>query len=391
MVKASTIKKVLHSYYDLQFPHSYGGLRSFFNAFREAYPRIKISFTAMKHILQSDVIYQTHKVRPSGFLDRSIYSLGTGIEAYIDTAATRFGETHAKTMYWLIAQDIFSKFCYTTYIPEGPKINTETMTKALQRLFRQGLPKFNIVRSDLDSVFAACKPLFAKRGSLLQVRRGEHFLSILDSTIKQFEKKLSQFFLRRPNANPEKALKAVTKGYNGSTHSRHTYAPAQVNSPLFDPILRRIMFPDHKELEPFDKFLRRNLRLQEEVNEPSLTKNLAPGFKWREWRVGDRCIINFSRKMALARGYNVKRGLIMEIAKIFTQFTPYIYQLRYHSTKKILPGYYGANELFRVPDNVKFLKEKIIAKVRRRRQYNRIIKYKNLPMYVFHFSRAVTL
>ena len=380
MVKSSTIKKVLKSYYDLEFSHSYGGLRSFFNAFREAYPRIKISFKEMKHVLQSEILYQTHKSRPSPILDRAIYSLGTGIECYIDTAFTRYGDTHEKTLYWLIAQDIFSKFCYTTCIPEGPKINTESMTRALKRLFRQGLPKFNIVRCDLDSVFAACKPLFAKRGTLLQVRRGKHYLSILDSTIKQFERKLSQFFLRRPNANPKKALRAVTKGYNGSTHSRHTYAPNQVNSPLFDPILRHIMFPKHKQLEPFDKFLRRNLRLQKKVNTPSLTQNLAPGYKWREWRVGDRCLVNFSSKMALTRGYNVKRGLIMEIAQIFTQFTPYIYKLRYHSTKKLVPGYYGASELFRVPDDVKFLKEKIIAKVRRRRNYNRIIKYKDLPM-----------
>ena len=91
MVKASTLNKILSSYYNLEFPHSYGGLRKFYSAFREQFPKIKISFNAMKAALQSDVIYQTHKIRPSKLLDRSVYSLVMGMECVMDAVCTRFG------------------------------------------------------------------------------------------------------------------------------------------------------------------------------------------------------------------------------------------------------------------------------------------------------------
>ena len=146
MVSAKNIKKIINAYYNLEFESSFGGLRSFYESVRKNLG-IAISFKKLKELMQNEVLYQTNVSRPKSLMNKHIYTDGALIEAYCDCVYFQYGRDYEKKLIFLIVIDIFTKYIYTTPIKEG-RINSETLTKAFERLFRRGMPHFSILRSD---------------------------------------------------------------------------------------------------------------------------------------------------------------------------------------------------------------------------------------------------
>ena len=69
-------------------------------------------------------------------------------------------------------------------------------------------------------------------------------------------------------------------------------------------------------LQPFDSFLKTQLRLQEKVHQPP--KRDSDSENWKSWKVGMKVLVDFGGTY-LTRGYEVKRGTIYEISEILTQ------------------------------------------------------------------------
>ena len=145
-------------------------------------------------------------------------------------------------------------------------------------------------RCDRDRVFKAIGPsVFQPRKMHMVVKRGPHYLSVLDTTIKHFEHMLSKYFLRKPRASQAKALKDITYGINHATNKSHRFTPSEINSPLFDPLVRsRLRQPT---LIPFDTFVKQQLRLQEKVHEAP--KKDTTSENWRNWKVGEEVMVDF--------------------------------------------------------------------------------------------------
>ena len=60
--------------------------------------------------------------------------------------------------------------------------------------------------------------------------------------VKNFEKKLSQYFLKYSNANPRRSLLKAERSYNDSIHSAFNLTPNIAHNPILDPILRKRMY-----------------------------------------------------------------------------------------------------------------------------------------------------
>lgn len=114
------------------------------------------------------------------------------------------------TLVFLIVVDITSYFVYTELI-EGGKVNGRTVKKAFLACFRRGMARFPILRADPDPSIQTNRALFVKRSMLLQVKRGGHKLHILDNIISTFERRLSQYLLRRPKSDKARVLRECTQ------------------------------------------------------------------------------------------------------------------------------------------------------------------------------------
>ena len=322
--------------------------------------------------MQDNILYVTHMIRSKALHTKHVYISGCKIQAFTDFVNMKYGRDNEKEIWFILVQDIFSKYVYATVIP---KVEPEAVTKGFLRLFRAGMPHFSLLRCDRDVVLRYLKDkVFTPRNMLLQVHRSKNYLSILDTTAKIFEKKLSQFFLRYPNANQEKAIKKVTYGYNHTIHGTHQFTPSEINSPIYDPIVRARL--PEEPFEPFETFLTKNLELKEKLAKPPKKDDLS----YKSFRVGTKVLIDFPK--VIKRGYEVKRGNIYEIASIITSFgEPWLFRLRhtFRGKVKIIPGYYSGLELFKLPSSKHFLETKIIAKIKRRNQRYKLIRYKNLP------------
>ena len=108
-----------------------------------------------------------------------------------------------------------------------------------------------------------------------------------------------------------------------------------MNSLLLDPLHT---LPYFAGLLPFDTFLKQQLRLMKKVNTPRPKDDQKVVRRYTEWRVGDKCLIDYTPHR-LTRGYNVKRGRVMSIGRIYTNTHPYVFRLK-DSKGHWEPGYY---------------------------------------------------
>ena len=174
------------------------------------------------------------------------------------------------------------------------------------------------------------------------------------------------------------------------------YTIFQANNPVLDPLIRKRLYPD-QHLEPFDSFLKKQLRLQKKVNTPR-SENLPVEMseKYDTFRVGDKVILNFGpdslsvrifvkkcrgmsgSPIVFQRGYNPRRGSTYEISKIYTNYTPWIFKLKNTYDGKEEPGYYLAEELFRLPKDHKFIQDKVIKRFRKGKKKKKLVSFKGM-------------
>ena len=106
-----------------------------------------------------------------------------------------------------------------------------------------------------------------------------------------------------------------------------------------DPLIRSRMYKK-EGLLPFHQFLKQQMKLQARVNTPRTKPAKNIGEKFTDWRVGDLCLVSFS-KNALQRSFQPKRGKIMRIHRILTNYTPYVFELSNISDNTIEKGYFS--------------------------------------------------
>ena len=336
MFSEKKIKKILQKYHDLKYRGSYQGVQVFRKALAEV-DGIHVSSRALRRILTDDVLYATFMSKKH-FLQSHVVSKGVGIAALSDTVFMKYGKDNEKELRFLIVQDVASRFIYTQLIPGS--INKESMRKAFLKLWRnKKMHNWSILRCDLDPTILANRDIFEKRNCLLLEKRGGKYLHILERTIQTLEHKLSPFLLSKPSSNLEKCLRNVTQSFNSTPHASHSYAPRDVNSPIFDAMIRS---RDRSPLRPFSEFLHRQLRLQKKVHEGPLNENKLG--EWSKYKVGDRVLLNFP-KTYLKRGYNYSRGPIYRIGQVLTQYKPFIFRLQHLNSNEFLKGYYNHYEL----------------------------------------------
>ena len=372
MVNARQKKAIIKAYYDLETPGSYSGVNTFHHVVTDQL-KIDISQRALRRILKSEKLYQVHY--PSKSLwHRSNYSRGTNLEGYADVSFLRYGHDNDKQMVVLFVLDIFCRFLYAQLIPDGV-VSPESMEKAYKSLFYQGLPKFPILRVDKDKSTLKLRPFFSKKKMLLQVLRGPHFMGILDTTTRIMKGKLSRFLFKYPHANLKKTLANACKSYNNTYNKKLGMSPAAAKNPLLDPELRKRLYPK-ENLLPFDVFLKKTLKLTRKTNTPRTKAEKVDTLDFKSWRVGDRCIINY-KPHYLTRGYNVKRGPIKVIGKIYANYQPYVYRLK--DTKgRWEPGYFRPEELTLIDRNgIKFIEEKVHHRFRRNKGRYKLVKFAN--------------
>ena len=310
MISQKKVKKILDAYYDLQFPNSYGGVAEFRKSLKNN-RGIEISQRALRNILKNESLYQAFYVRKKTLFDRHLYARGVGIEAFADIAYLNYPTpSGSKEFIFLACIDIFSKYLWTEIIPEN-KVNPKSVKKAFLRLFKRGMPHFSILRVDRDPSIWSIRSIFSKLGMLLQVKRGPHYMATLDNVIKQIEGKMMKYLVAKPHSSPKRLVQEVTVGFNNTVQSSHCMTPKEVrigggkiidhleykvfqaNNPVLDPLIRKRLYPD-QHLEPFDSFLKKQLRLQKKVNTPrSEDLPVEMSEKYDTFRVGDKVILNF--------------------------------------------------------------------------------------------------
>ena len=206
-------------------------------------------------------------------------------------------------------------------------------------------------------------------------------MGILDNGIKQIEAKLSRYFLKYPQANLQKSLNKIIFAWNNTYVKKFMMTPTQARNEILDPIIRARQYPE-EGLLPFSDFLRQQLKLQAKVTKPR-TKPMGVITNYKQWRVGDKCLIDFSKK--LHRGYDVRRGRIKTIGAILTHSKPYTFRLK-DTNGQWEKGYYLPHELHYLPKKggQKFIEERILHRFKRNRGNNKkggkwkLVKYKDL-------------
>ena len=312
MISSRNIKKILQSYYSLDFPGSYSGLQTFHESVK-ANLGINISLNALRKLLKNEMHYQIHFPRKKNLLHRANYARGSNLEAFADVVYLRYGPGNKEMMVFLVVLDVFCRYMYATLIP-SKIVNPTTMEKAFKKLFRQKMPSFPLLRVDRDPSTLKLRPYFASRRMLLQVKRGPQYMGVLDTAIRVIENRLSRFLVKYPHANLERALTNVVKSWNQTPVKKLQLTPTEARNPVLDPILRRRLYPK-ENLLPFDTFLKKQLKLMRKVNTPRPKDDTTVITSHNQWRVGDKCLINYSPHY-LTRGYNIKRFACCRVLKL---------------------------------------------------------------------------
>ena len=148
MVTKKEAKKILQAYFDLRFPGSYQGLPVFRKSLQKNL-NINLSHRALQRFLKSSLHYQVNVTKAKRFKKRPFYSRGVGIEAFTDTVFISLNPSEdnpARRFIFLMVVDVHSRMLYATKI-EG-EVKPESLQQAYTRLFKQGMPKFPIIRCD---------------------------------------------------------------------------------------------------------------------------------------------------------------------------------------------------------------------------------------------------
>ena len=187
MVKEALRKKILKNYYTLKFPGSFQGVSVFRKSLKQNLG-IDISHSALRRILKSSLPYQVNIVKPKKFQTRKLYSRGCWIEAYCDPIFIPYkkdGKT--KNFIALVVVDVHSRMLYSTKLAN---VNPKELKLAFTRLFKSGMPKFDIVRCDRDRALnTLANNYFANRGILLLARRSVHHMGFLEGIIRNIKRK----------------------------------------------------------------------------------------------------------------------------------------------------------------------------------------------------------
>ena len=187
MVKETLKKKILKKYYSLKFPGSYQGIAVFRKSLKDN-ANIDISHSALRRILKSSLPYQVNIVKPKKFKTRKLYSRGCWIESYCDPIFIPYKEDgKTKNFIALVVVDVHSRMCYATKLS---RVNPKILKLAFNRLFKDGMPKFDIIRVDRDkSLNKLANTYFAKQDILLLARRSVHHMGFLEGVIRNIKKK----------------------------------------------------------------------------------------------------------------------------------------------------------------------------------------------------------
>ena len=284
MVSKKLAKKILNAYSDLRFPGSFQGIPVFRKSLKQN-RNITISHQALRRLLKSSLHYQVNVTKAKRFKNRPFYSRGVGIECYTDTVFISFkpnAESQAQRFIFLVAVDVHSRMLYTTKI-DG-EVKPESLKQAYTRLFKQGMPKFSIIRCDRDLSLNKLGPTyFASKGILLRARRSVHHMGFLEGIIRNIKRKFIQNLRKNEPRSGwtrkklEQALRDVTHSYNNTVSSSHGCTPTSVNSPQFDPFLRAALYGHQAKLQPFDVFYKEQLKLRKKANTPD-KPNEKPNF-----------------------------------------------------------------------------------------------------------------
>ena len=287
MVSKKLREKILKLYYNLKFPGSYQGIKTFKESLKDN-ANINISHSALRKLLKSSLPYQVNIVKPKKFPKRANYSQGVWIQAFCDPIFVPYipktkkndQVQKYKNFLALILVDVHSKYMYSTKLAS---INPEALKRGFTCLFNNGMPRFSVIRIDKDkSLNKLTNTYFAKKGILVLTRRSVHHLGFLEGLIRNVKRKMIKHMRqdKRPEGWTEKRLEKVladaTESYNSTKNSATGIAPKDCNSPEFDPELRLRLYKDHK-IEPFEAFYTETLKLHKKANTPE-GKGAKPNF-----------------------------------------------------------------------------------------------------------------
>ena len=270
MVDENLKKRILKNYYSLKYPGSFQGVSVFRKALKDN-SGIDIGHSALRRILKASLPYQVNVVKRKKFKTRALYSRGIAIEAYCDPIfipyTTKSGEK--KNFFALVVCDIHSGFLWSKPLVN---INPKYLKAAFSALFREGMPKFAILRVDRDkSLNFLTNTFFAKHDILLLPRRSLKHMGFLEGIIRNIKRKMTKSM--RMTSEPwtqrrlEVSLREVTHSYNHTESSSHGMRPAECNFSEFDPVLRSKLY-GNQPLEKFETLYTQTLHRQKQANSP---------------------------------------------------------------------------------------------------------------------------
>lgn len=238
----------------------------------------------------------------------------------------------------LVVLDSTSRFLYTASLK---LVNPTELKQAFITLFKQKMPLFPVLRFDGDPSLKKIDPFFQAKHMLLRFKRGPYKLGLIEPKIKLLKHKLIKHLRMHPEDFSEgrraAILKEATFSINNTFSKRLTMTPSEANNPMLDPYLRKVLYPNH-HIEPFEKFLVEQLRLQKKLSLPASRSkgNLSA----HDFRIGDIVTVAYGDKGKIKSGYDLQRGgPFLEVARINTVTKPFIYQLRRLHDDQTLPGW----------------------------------------------------
>ena len=238
---------------------------------------------------------------------------------------------------------MLSRYCYAKPLPQ--EINPNTLKKVFNELFDEGMPKFNILKSDADPSLLKIKGFLSEKSVFLFVKRGRRKLGLLDAYQKHIKTKIITYLKIHPEADFPSLLKAVIKSQNNTFSQVLKGTPSEFNSNYFDPLLRKRLYKNHSALQPFETWYKEQLNLQRKAFQPRL-KNLK---NRDDFCVSDLVFVLF-RKPYLQRNWSRQNThQLYRIERVHTAHgKPYSYQLRDVMTNEIVPGYFAGSVSFSI-------------------------------------------
>ena len=372
MVDPKLRKKILKLYYSLRYPGSFQGV----NVFRKSLIEnsdIHVTEKDLRRILKSSLPYQVNKVKPKKFKTRSQVSKGVGIEAYCDPVFFPYQSMDGdkkvyKNFHALFVCDIHSRYLWTYPLKS---INPHYLKVAFSTLFRNGMPKFSLIRCDLDkSLNTLTNTFFAKNDILLMQRRSLKHMAFLEGVIRNCKRRFVKNLRMAPadqewtQKKLEAALRDVTFSYNNTESSSHGMKPAECNFPEFDPVLRKKLYGDQK-LERFETLYTQILERNQEANTPR--EESEDNFKEgpNDFKKDDIVYIDFKERNVGSRAYAVRRGPLYRVSRVNVLADPYLYKLSSLTNEREQAGWYYGRELTK--GNLSDLEVEHVVKVREKK------------------------